>query len=134
MYSRILLVITISIVGISLGGCESAQEKENREIAERMKLELLEKQTEENRIQREKQAQIDRLEAIEREKEREIEYAAAKKRDGISSQSQALSKCKRELRADTNSGEYMNYSAEDQRRMMTLQIDTCMYQYGYYGL
>ena len=71
----------------------------------------------------------DRLADIEREKK----YAAAKRRDGISSKSQALSKCKNELRSMTNSGYYMNYSVETQRRMMTSQIDSCMYQYGYFG-
>jgi hypothetical protein len=140
MYSRILFIITISIATILLVGCESPEEAREREMAERIELELLEKQAEEDRLEREKQAEEDRL---EREKqaeedrladiEREKKYAAAKRRDGISSKSQALSKCKNELRSMTNSGYYMNYSVETQRRMMTSQIDSCMYQYGYFG-
>jgi len=140
MYSRILFVITISIAVMLLVGCESPEEVREREMAERIELELLEKQAEEDRLEREKQAEEDRLErekqaeknrlaAIEREKK----YAVAKRRDGISSQSQALSKCKNELRSRTNSGYYMNYSVETQRSMMTSQIDGCMYQYGYFG-
>ena len=140
MYSRILFIITISIATILLVGCESPEEAREREMAERIELELLEKKAEEDRLEREKQAEEDRL---EREKqaeedrladiEREKKYAAAKRRDGISSKSQALSKCKNELRSMTNSGYYMNYSVETQRRMMTSQIDSCMYQYGYFG-
>ena len=129
MYSRILFIITISIATILLVGCESPEEAREREMAERIELELLEKQAEEDRLEREKQAEEDRLADIEREKK----YAAAKRRDGISSKSQALSKCKNELRSMTNSGYYMNYSVETQRRMMTSQIDSCMYQYGYFG-
>jgi len=151
MYSRILFIITISIATILLVGCESPEEAREREMAERIELELLEKKAEEDRLEREKQAEEDRLERekqaeedrLEREKqaeedrladiEREKKYAAAKRRDGISSKSQALSKCKNELRSMTNSGYYMNYSVETQRRMMTSQIDSCMYQYGYFG-
>ena len=129
MYSRILFVITISIAVMLLVGCESPEEVREREMAERIELELLEKQAEEDRLEREKQAEKNRLAAIEREKK----YAVAKRRDGISSQSQALSKCKNELRSRTNSGYYMNYSVETQRSMMTSQIDGCMYQYGYFG-
>ena len=140
MYLRILFVITISIAVMLLVGCESPEEVREREMAERVELELLEKQAEEHRLEREKQAEEDRRErekqaeenrlaAIEREKK----YAAVKRRDGISSQSQALSKCKNELRSRTNSGYYMNYSVETQRSMMTSQIDGCMYQYGYFG-
>jgi hypothetical protein len=129
MYSRILFIITISIATILLVGCESPEEAREREMAERIELELLEKKAEEDRLEREKQAEEDRLADIEREKK----YAAAKRRDGISSKSQALSKCKNELRSMTNSGYYMNYSVETQRRMMTSQIDSCMYQYGYFG-
>ncbi len=118
MFGRKFISILMCIAVLLLVGCESEEGKREREIAERIELELLEKQAEENR-----------LAAIEREKE----YAAVRRRDGIFSQSQALSKCKDELRSKTNSGYYINYSVETQKRMMTNQIDSCMYQYGYFG-
>lgn len=117
------------IAVLLLAGCESAEETREREIAERIELELLEKQAEEDRLEREKQAEKNRLAAIETEKE----YAAVRRRDGIFSQSQALSKCKNELISKTNTGYYNNYSVERQKRMMTNQINSCMYQYGYFG-
>ena len=67
------------------------------------------------------------------EKERQERYAKIKRRDGIYSQSQALNRCKGELRAKTNSGYYMRMPEDRQRREMTQQIDSCMYKYGYFG-
>ncbi|HJM16276.1 MAG TPA: hypothetical protein QF851_02355 [Flavobacteriales bacterium] len=66
-------------------------------------------------------------------KQREARYAEVRRRDGIYSQSQALSRCKGELRAKANSGYYMYMPEDQQRRQMTQQIDSCMYKYGYFG-
>ena len=87
-------------------------------------------QAKEERLVKEKQEAERRQKAA---REREERYADARRKDGIYSQSQALSKCKSQLRSKVNRGYYMNYSESTQRSMMTSEIDNCMYKYGYFG-
>lgn len=89
-----------------------------------------EKKAEEQRLAKAKKAEEDRKKA---ELERERRYADARRRDGIFSQSQAFQHCSRELRATTNSGYYMQYSEAQMKRLMTNQLNSCMYKYGYFG-
>lgn len=85
---------------------------------------------EKKRLAEEKRiAEENRLARLEREKQ----YAEVRRRDGIISQSQAFDRCSRELRARTNSGYYMQFSEDRMRREMKLQLNSCMYKYGYFG-
>jgi len=88
------------------------------------------KQAEEERRAKAKQAEEERVRAARAREER---YAEVRRRDGIYSQSQAFSRCKSQLRSKVNRGYYMNYSESTQKSMMTSEIDSCMYKYGYFG-
>ena len=87
-------------------------------------------QVEKTRLANEKKAEEKKRKARE---EQEKEYAKKRRADGIYSQSQAYTRCSRELRATTNRGYYMQYSEDRMRRMMTSQLNSCMYKYGYRG-
>lgn len=114
--------------------------KEKFDESEKKRL-AAEKKAEEERLAQAKKAEEQRLAKAKKEEEdrkkadleREKRYADARRRDGIFSQSQAFEHCKRELRATTNSGYYMQYSEAQMRRLMTNQLDSCMYKYGYFG-
>ena len=88
------------------------------------------KQAEEERLAKAKQAEKESRKAA---KAREERYAEVRRRDGIYSQSQAFSRCKSQLSSKVNRGYYMNYSESTQKSMMTSEVDSCMYKYGYSG-